>query len=476
MIMNLKDSIKKNRLILSSARIVYDLIPAKYKLGKRYRRVYKETTQLLEESQYWSLEQHEIYQFKQLLKLLEHAYNTVPYYNKLFKKHDIQVNNIKSYEDFLKIPYLTKEIIKENMNDLVSKNYNINKLKLVTTGGSTGTPLGFYVDKKIDAARELAFVDSIYKRVGYKSNLKTVIIRGGVIENLNNNKNQFTKKTPFKNELLASSYHLNMKNIHHYVGDIKKFDPLAIKAYPSSLALLANYIIENEINGFQDVRWVILSSESIFKDQKKMFNKAFPNAKIVCIYGHTEHSTLAGTCELSNSYHLQSEYGYSELINTDNAPVSMDNERGEIIATGFNNYAMPFIRYKTADIAINSLKECDCGRKYKILKDIEGRKQDIIITKDDTAIALTSILHGQHLNEFSKIAQYQIIQNEKGVIIFKYVPHKDFEESHLLIIKDKLEKAANNNLIVIFRAVDEISKTRRGKHKFLIQNITKNNG
>ena len=110
-------NIIKNRL-----KKILPLIPNSIKYGKIYRKTYR----FLQESQYWSKERIEQCQLKKLQELVKHAYETVPYYNKLFKKNRIKPNDIKDLENIQKIPYLTKEIIRENLDELVSSKHKNN--------------------------------------------------------------------------------------------------------------------------------------------------------------------------------------------------------------------------------------------------------------------------------------------------------------------------------------------------------------
>ena len=73
----------------------------------------------LQESQWWSREKLEEYQMGQLNKLLHHAYKNVPYYRRVFDERGLKPENIQNFNDLSKLPYLTKEIIRENLSELV---------------------------------------------------------------------------------------------------------------------------------------------------------------------------------------------------------------------------------------------------------------------------------------------------------------------------------------------------------------------
>ena len=107
--------------------------------------IFLKTYNFLQESQWWSQHQLEEYQLSQLSKLLEHAYKNVPYYRRVFDERGLKPKDIQDFNDFRKLPFLTREIIGDNLDDLKARNYSPHKFEYVTTSGSTGTPLGFFM-------------------------------------------------------------------------------------------------------------------------------------------------------------------------------------------------------------------------------------------------------------------------------------------------------------------------------------------
>ena len=169
---------------------VYGLIPYEKRLGK----VFWDTYNFLQESQWWSKEKLEEYQMRELEKLLKHAYENVPYYRRLFNERGLKPKDIQNLNDFKKLPYLTKEIIRDNLKDLVAQNYSKLKLQYGTTGGSTGIPMGFYSEKRVSDVKEHAFIVTLWNRVGYKIGNKCIVLRGNIIRSAS--KGKFWKYNP----------------------------------------------------------------------------------------------------------------------------------------------------------------------------------------------------------------------------------------------------------------------------------------
>ncbi len=177
-------------------RHIYGFIPHRF----RYSKAFWDTYNFLQESQWWSGQKLEEYQMRQLSNLLHHAYENVPFYRKVFDERGLKPDDIHHFGDLRKLPYLTKDIIRERLSDLVSRNYCERKLQYVTTGGSTGIPLGFYAERGIHNAREWAFILTQWNRVGFKIGGRCLTLRCEVV--LSASKMKFWRYDPINKNLI----------------------------------------------------------------------------------------------------------------------------------------------------------------------------------------------------------------------------------------------------------------------------------
>ena len=171
------------------------LLPALPAFIKTYR--------LLKKSQWWSREQLEEYQLQQLGKLLNHAYDNVPYYRRIFDERGLKPKDIQNLGNLQKLPFLTKEVFRDNLYDLRARNYPTHKLEYVTTAGSTGPPLGFYYEKGVSRAIEWAFMKTQWDRVGYNLRDKCAVLRNNVVKSAD--RGRFWETTLFGRWLILSS-------------------------------------------------------------------------------------------------------------------------------------------------------------------------------------------------------------------------------------------------------------------------------
>lgn len=445
----------KKGLTYKFLRIIYRIINKFFqKITEKYAIYEIKKIQMLDKNQQAS------YINKRLKNILLFSYKNTSYYFNLFNESNVDINKF----DITKIPYLTKQIIRENGTKMVSKGLHL-PLGKRNTGGSTGEPLEFYSNVKsgyLDNAHHWY----LYNIMGYQKNDMIMDCGGTFIPEIEREKGIFWKKNK-KNSVFGeycfSALYLNDDNIKNYVDKFLELKPKILRGYPSFYYKLASYIFENNIKIDFQIKGINLSAEMCFEEQRVLIEKVF-NSKVYFEYGHSEISVYCYTEDESYEYISSPTYGYVEVIK-DNGEYAKMGEVGNVVVTGFINKAMPFIRYWTGDRAEVISQYNGIVRLKRIL----GRTQDCIISKNGERIYLTALIFGQHISSLNNIKQWQIIQEEIGKIEIKIV--KDF--SYSIFDEKEIIKSISNvaefDIALVY--VNEIPVTERGKSLFLKQNI-----
>lgn len=441
------------------------VVPQKFRYGPEFSKF----RHLLRSSQWWNEERLAQYQMEELRKLLEHAYQNVPYYRNLFAGVGFHPQDFNDFSYLKRIPFLTKQLIRENLDSLVAKNLPQSVLVETNTGGSTGEPMVFFRERSKTSPREKAFMFQQWERVGFVMGDRIAVLRGPV---------PYGEKAfafdPLLNSLILSSFKLSQEMVTEYVRAMNKYRPKFLHVYPSTGLQLAKLMEEKNLKLDYQLKAVLCGSERLFKSHRDLMQRVF-ECRIFSWYGHSEYAVLAGECENSTDYHVFPEYGYTEFVKVENKFDNIREEIFEVVATGFNNYALPFIRYKTGDYAILKKGYCDrCFRQYPLIKEIVGREQDYVVTKDGRLISLTALIFGQHLKSFSKTKKMQIEQREIGAIIVRVVPSTTFSVEDAIEMKQVIQRCVGHGLNTIFEYPDDIEPTRSGKHAFLKQYLNLN--
>lgn len=435
-------------------------LPAKL----RYPPVYWRMRDFLRKAQYWQKDRIIEWQTDKLVEIINYAYENTNGYKKLFNEAGITPNDIKKPADVRKLPFVTKELIRDNLQDFTSRKINKFFLKYMTTGGSTGIPFGFY-NTYSNYFIEHAFIHSAWEWMGWEWGSRSALLRGNFV----GSDAHFWHYEKYSNELQLSSYFLNDNTYSNYIKKIEEYKPRYLQAYPSSALILADLIINNNHIGRYNFDTLFLGSENIYNWQLARIKKAFPKSKIHYWYGHAEKVILAPKCEKSGAYQLWPFYGITEILNQNDNEVNT-GKRGELCGISFWNYATPFIRYRTKDFAIKGNLQCpERTRNFRTLQNIEGRLQEIIVSSTGRYISMTAI--NFHDDIFDSLKQFKFEQNTPGELIFYFLPKHKLTNNELDKIKSGIENKLSDDFTLFMSESDEIKRNKAGKYSFLEQKL-----
>ena len=402
---------------------------------------------------------------------MTHAYNNVPYYHAAFNNRGLVPSDIHDLTDLERLPILTKETARQNIDALKARNFAAHDLEYVGTSATTGMTFGFYYENGTSRAKELAFVRSAWGRVGYRFTDKCATLRGDVIGSRGSTKIGETKL--LGRLLVLSSVSMTAENLPRYVQLIRKFKPRYIWGYPSSISILAQFMRDNNVEHFSTVRAVLCGSENLFEWQRKLLEEVF-QCRVFSWYGQSELVAFASECEVSHLYHVFPEYGIFELVDKRDRPITEAGQVGEIVATGFNNAAVPFIRYRTGDLAQYADVTCECGRHHALLSRIEGRANEFVIDRTGRAIPVTALPMTRSVipsSDFDLVRQFQFFQDKPGELILNIVPGKDYSKGDPAQMWATLKEQLGAEMDLEVRLVDHIPASEAGKHHWLIQKL-----
>lgn len=442
---------------------VYKTIPYSLRYGKHF----KLFNNLLKESKSWDIKEIQSFQLNKINYILDVAKNNVPFYKKTLKYVNLPLKDINEFKE--NIPFVTKEDVRNNYASFINENVRNSKLVRCTTGGTTGEPLPFFLIKGLNRTKEFVHLNDLWSRIGYKDGDSRLVLRSAIIKNKKTN--DLWYYDPIKNRYFFSSFKIDDKHLEEFLVLYHDIKPRFLHVYPSVLTNLASLIKAHKIKLKHFPQGILASSEHSFPNQIALFKDVF-HCRVIRWYGLGEEVALAGSCEFNYNYHCSNTYGMTELINSNNNEVTTENDRGEIVGTAFHNYAMPLIRYKTADYAYFGGNSCnDCGRIGLLFNNIDGRAQETIIDKNGNKHSLGPFIFGMHEIIWGKVRKIQFIQSEAGKLTLMLVISKYSQKDMLYYIQEYLLDKFKNNFIIEIKFVDEIKPTAIGKHKYLIQNM-----
>jgi phenylacetate-CoA ligase len=141
------------------------------------------------------------------------------------------------------------------------------------------------------------------------------------------------------------------------------------------------------------------------------------SAPVYDMYGSNEFNLLAWQCPKSDHFHVCDDIVIVEILR-DGDPVE-EGEQGEVVVTGLFSRTMPFIRYRTGDLAIKGAEVCDCGQPFSTLGAIQGRTADYLKLPDGRLVHPFAI--GAGFSEYgdSWIDQHQLVQTALDRVVLR---------------------------------------------------------
>lgn len=405
------------------------------------------------------------HQFILVKDMLKHCYTTVPYYRALLTEHKIKPEDIRTFADYSLVPFLTKDIIRQNGNNILSSSFFEQDLITNRSGGSTGQPLTFYHDHEIYEIMEANGMLG-YSMAGWNESDPLYYFWGNPREF----QNQKTLKTKLKEKLSGrytfNSYSYNEEKIAGWADKIKRSEGVFLYGYTSVLTDIARYV-ESKCIRITSVKGVFSTAEKLYPWQRELMERSF-GTRVFDQYGSREVPGIACECREGNM-HLLSHSAYIEFIDDPTVPDSR-----KIVVTGLTNFAMPFIRYEIGDYGRPKEGSCSCGRGFPMMEMDIGRTTDCFVTPEGNMVYGTFFVRQMYGQD--RVTNFQFHQTAPDKVVLSVVRSAGFtdEDSQRL---DKIQQIIHDQasplMQLSIRYLDEIPRTQAGKHRFVISDVAR---
>lgn len=316
-------------------------------------------------------------QGERLAKVCERVYASVPFYKKMFDKAKIKPAQIKSIDDIVRLPFTTKLDLRDNypfgmfavpMKEIVRIHASSGTTGQPTTVGYTRYDIEIWAEamaRTMTAAGTTA-KDIVQNAYGYglftgglgahygaeKIGAAVIPISGG------NTLKQIMLMKDFGSTVLCSTPSFCL-----YIYDVMKQE----KIDPKSLKL--------KVGIFGAEPW----TDAMRKEIEKMMH-----IKAIDIFGLSEITGpgVSFECaEAQNGLHVNEDFFYPEIIDSDTGELLPDGEEGELVITTLLKEGIPLIRYRVKDISSLNPEKCICGRTLVRMSRVRGRSDDMLIIR-----------------------------------------------------------------------------------------------
>ena len=406
-------------------------------------------------SQYWDRETIERYQFQKMRDMLIHAGDNVPYYRELFRSVHFDLRKFKSLKDIERVPLLDKENIRKDPEKFIADHRQTIHGYWKFTTGSTGTPLKLFLDKDCHINKYAATLRA-YHWAGYTPGKRAFLLVE--TEGMSN----FSGYRLYSNSLYFDTSSVTRDNVLKFYPLLNRFRPNYYIGYGRAFLNLYKHLSDLKLQ-IPSPKSLVHYGENLHESDRIKLEEVY-RTKVYNFYSHREDTVIAAETEPGKKY-LMEDFFYPEILSDSNQII--EEGTGELIGTGFYNYTMPLIRYKTTDIlTVKKFSEANNHRFTRVDK-IVGRINDKVITPSGREFYFV----GQPIFEVPGIISAQYIQESTDSLRINLLTDDVFSMESIEQLKKNFLEYLGEPMTFDIQVVDELEERGSGKRPVIISRL-----
>ena len=300
-----------------------------------------------------------------------------PFYKDRFDKAGITPDDIRTLDDIRRIPFTTKQDLRDNYPFGVASIPATQCVRLHSSSGTTGHPVVILHSER-DLEQWANAVARCMWMVGCRPE--------DVFQNTSGY-GMFTGGLGFQ----YGAEHMGMLTVPAAAGNTRRqikfftdFGTTCVHAIPSYASRIYEVMVELGIDPRRDtkLKTFFIGAEPHTDEQRKRIENML-GIKAYNSFGMTEMMGpgVAFECKEQNGMHIWEDYFIVEIVSPDTLEPVPDGEIGELVLTTINREAMPILRYRTRDLTRILPGTCPCGRNHKRMDRMKGRSDDMIVLR-----------------------------------------------------------------------------------------------
>lgn len=323
-----------------------------------------------------SVEEIRKIQNEKIVKQVKHVYENVEYYRKLLDEKGVKPEDIKSVDDIKKLPFLTKDDLREAYPYGLLGTDLKNCVRIQSTSGTTGKRVvAFYTQKDVDLWEECC-ARAIVAAGGTKDDVCQVAYGYGLFTGgpgLNGG----------SHKVGCLTLPMSSGNTDRQIQFMMDLNATILCCTPSYAAYIGETLAEKGYKPEDNkLKAGIFGAEPWTEEMRRSIEKSL-GIKAYDIYGLTETSGpgVSFECEEQTGMHINEDHFYAEIIDPETLEVLPEGQKGELVFTSLDKEGFPLLRYRTRDICVLTRKKCSCGRTLVKMSKPMGRSDDMLIIR-----------------------------------------------------------------------------------------------
>lgn len=407
----------------------------------------------------------ETLQVERTAAILEHAYETSPFYRELYDEHGFTPKIFRDLRDLRNVPILEKTMIAGQQHRIRSRVVPDSALIPSSTGGTTGNSFAFWYDRECFCRRgALTLLGN--RRYGWRY--------GDPVAYVWNAHQDIPKlgrwKGALRNWLTERRYILDAtrideKRLESWVRLLEARRVEILYGYAHSVAILATYVAATK-SELPAIRLVVTTAEPLYARDRILISNTF-GCPVHDRYGSREHGLMA-----QEDGGVLGVFANSVMLEIDAAP----GQPGDILVTDFWNRGFPLVRYRIGDTGTLTTGESTASG-LPAFGHLTGRQTDFLIATDGSRVSGMTF-HEAYFNARTRsygtdsLLAIQFVQTEPRRVVVRLVPGPTYDpeltHSHLQAL---VKRTLGETVEIQFSVVAEIPRTRSGKYRFTVNEM-----
>lgn len=386
---------------------------------------------------YRSLDEILDVQNRRLRSMVAYAYETVPYYREVMDQSGLRPRDVRTVDDLVHLPLLTREQLAQTPDRFVSRRYRKGQGLHLRSSGTSGhaksvhyDPAALFLALAQGHRQRIVLSHFVGKTVGYReANVSVAATMSTAIRKFYESHSW----TPRRIDLSRNLVVLRDSSFADVVTQLNAFRPDVIQGYGSSLGAIYRWAWEHRVPIIRPK--VIVYGADHMAEANRLLIETTYGVPVLSNYQAVEALRIAFQCECRAGLHVSLDAVAVRVVD-DNGKTLESGSTGHLVLSNLTNRATVLLNYLLGDVAMWSRTMCPCGRTLPTLERLEGRSDDFVILPNRQRLPALVVM--EPFDGIPGLVQVQLIQKELQYFILRAVctPETDWE-----LMRQRLEAA-----------------------------------
>ncbi|TDD34424.1 phenylacetate--CoA ligase family protein [Saccharopolyspora elongata] len=421
------------------------------------RAPYLSTARWLPEFFTWPEQKRRSWQQDRLRAVLRHAQEEVPYYGDALAGRDVDG------VDLAELPVVDKAMMRSCMDNFLSRGWRDIPHIAKKTGGSTGDPFQYPLDKR---AWTQIYAANLYfwERTGYRYGDRLVMVGSPPsLQSASEGLKSRLRSLLEGRVVSAAGCHIDPETSLERALTAGRARGVLWYGYASHVAAMADAVLEAGVR-VSPPKAIVTTAELLFPTWRERIEQAF-EAPLHDQYGCNDGGIMSQECSLGR-LHLAENVSIVEILD-DAGRRCRPGEEGDVVVTNLHARALPFLRYRIGDRAVLGAATCPCGTEGTFLERVVGRQGDSLHLPNGKHVSMHPL--GKCFFDARHVRRYQLVQPEPGRVLVRLDVEPGFEADERSMILGEVRRLVGSAVDIDLTTDEPMERTRGGKHRVVVR-------